>query len=245
MSALDPREELRQLLATLDVPDCDCPLDLACPCGEACRPGPSPACHACVLGPGVSGPLVHPTAPAPCAEHCEHCSGRCDCRPALFQPPCRHVLRAAHTMPIEKWLRFMRLAYPEPQGPPPAPGSIEHRRWQRAKDWGYGEPDRAAVPTLMLRRAARVATFALRRERGLALRHEQDLCADQVHPRVLRRVRHLANGSDEVLDWVVAYRPPEEFDPWEDARVEALADRYACHRGDVRPPGPPRNQGAA
>ena len=68
---------LRALLARLEVSDCDCPLDLQCPCGESCAPEN--------------------------AAYCVHCRGECDCPPCLWQPPCRHILDADHNFPLDEW----------------------------------------------------------------------------------------------------------------------------------------------
>lgn len=92
-------------IAALEIPDCDCPVDLSCPCRESCAAGPLPGCHVCVLGPGASGPLLHPGTHAPCSGHCPHCNGSCDCLPATYQPPCRHVLEAARSPALLLWLR--------------------------------------------------------------------------------------------------------------------------------------------
>ncbi len=98
---------LPAVVAALEIPDCDCAVDLACPCEESCLVGPSSACHGCVLGEGVSGPLASHARHLPCAGHCPHCRGECDCKPAAYQPLCRHMIDAAADPALQRWLALV------------------------------------------------------------------------------------------------------------------------------------------
>ncbi len=90
----------RAALARLDILPCDCPVNLSCPCGEACPPE--------------------------LAVTCPHCRGECNCLPSVFQPPCRHTLDAPqHTLSLDEWADLERLLdaaeYADPPAPPYAP----------------------------------------------------------------------------------------------------------------------------
>ena len=75
------RKRDQKLCGKLDVPNCDCPVLLSCPCGEAC------------IGEA--------------AKSCKHCRGECDCPPRLYQPPCIHVRKAIHYLTLEQWADFL------------------------------------------------------------------------------------------------------------------------------------------
>ncbi|SRR5579871_4021321 len=87
------RDRLRRLLAALEVPDCTCPLDYACPCDESCEPG----------------------ADCPC------CRGGCGHPPKRNQPPCRHVLGKTHELTIGEWAELLTAAWPKLYADRPAP----------------------------------------------------------------------------------------------------------------------------
>lgn len=87
--------QLRELLRRLEILDCGCPVDRACPCGEGCEPG----------------------------ADCPHCRGECDCPPAAFQPPCRHTAERDHSVSVEEWAQLLLLAYPEDYAEPRIPRS--------------------------------------------------------------------------------------------------------------------------
>lgn len=109
----EERDELRGLLAAIDVPDCGCPLDLSCPCGESCPPG----------------------ADCPC------CRGECDHPPSLFQPPCRHVLACTCSLTLEEWAKLVAAA-DRAEPPEPAPALVlsrEARVAVLARRHGRGE----------------------------------------------------------------------------------------------------------
>jgi len=198
-------DELRTILARLEVPDCDCPLDLSCPCGESCT--------------------------GQAALDCPHCRGECDCPPALYQPPCRHVLQAAHGLSIERWHRLQLQLEPGPDDPPPPAGSDpngrQRRRWWRWQNSSYRDPPPPWPPIVTLRPDARVARFGERYALGQALWGADDLQPGELSPRLLRTVERLRNGHPESREVTVLYRPPAELDDWDDFRMEAMADLAA------------------
>jgi hypothetical protein len=169
----DARRLEAEILRRLDVPDCDCPLFLTCPCRQDCPPG--------------------------IRDQCRHCREECDCPPALHQPACAHVLSADHALSLDDWEQLLLLAYPGPDGPPPPPSAptAERRAWHRQRDNGYGEPHAPLLAEEVDGPDAMVDLFVLRHDHGVGLRHPEDLRRDnelQAGPRVSR----FRNGEDDV-----------------------------------------------
>ena len=74
------KQHLRELLAALDVPDCDCPLEREHVCPGDCDPD----------------------------AYCTCCLAECHCRPKLYQPPCWHVRQtAAHALSVQEWAALL------------------------------------------------------------------------------------------------------------------------------------------
>ncbi len=63
----------------------------------------------------------------PYAKHCACCLGKCDCLPAAYQPPCRHVLALSARLSLEEMaallLGLRPGEYREPR-PPCAAGAL-------------------------------------------------------------------------------------------------------------------------
>ena len=132
--------------------------------------------------------------PLPCG-----CDGPCDC-PVLLPPPCEHIRRAAHQLPLPEWAELLELLWPN----------------------DYTEPPPPAVSALVISREARVALLAGRHDRGEGLYHPLDLIQVETDLRIGDQLGWSRNGRHPSLGAVAANR--SDFVPLGPAKTEAEED---------------------
>lgn len=138
---------IQAVISALEIPDCECAVDLACPCGESCPPG----------------------------SDCIHCREECDCPPAGYQPPCRHILDAVANPALQRWLALVAEHAP-PEGGEKAQdfliGQLQLLLLDHAAD-DYRDPPRPPLPLMAVGWEAHIGELA-RREGRYALRSDFD-----------------------------------------------------------------------
>ena len=204
MARQQARAELRALVEQLDVPDCSCPLLLSCPCGESCREWAHDTCPACLALVGLMD--VACDGP-PCALHCRHCCGECDCPPQLFQPPCHHQVEAGRRcegLSFAEFARLVKAAFPGCQT-------------GRGGEDGCHEPPPPASPGVAMSRKEVVDLMERRARRGLSLWHHDDV-RDPVETRLQ----------------TVAFRPAEKGRAAKLARLRNGAENVVLLTDEVR-----------
>ncbi len=159
---------LRDFLKRFEVADCNCPLYLSCPCLQECDEDDR--------------------------ADCPHCLGQCDCKPMLFQPPCKHVREPdpADVILLREWAtrlwgrlrddvncleRLYARAYADEYLDPPTPDAADLRTASRAE---------------------RILVMSKRRPRKgkvFAIRHPYDRWTRQDREEVEEVVGRSLNGS--------------------------------------------------
>ncbi len=159
-SAATKRQQLRRLLARLEVPDCLCPSVPLCRSndGDGCADWNCPTC-------------VNEEEDTP--DGCDDLKyvGACDhppreqCKCPAYRPICAHVLGADHGLTHEEWSELLVAAYPHVYDPddPPALQHTAHRA-----------PPPPPEPHLANTQEGRVAAFENRHDDGYSLWHPKD-----------------------------------------------------------------------
>lgn len=157
---------LRALLTRMDVADCDCPLDLACPCAQSCETWAHDTCPVCLAELGGS-----PGTGETCAAHCPHCNGSCSCPPCDYQPPCRHALREVD--PADEF-ELGRLYAKICPGRPTSLAEMIAALRKRAYPDEYAEPEEDLPDSTCWDRESRVAKMEERAALGLHVENPLD-----------------------------------------------------------------------